>query len=136
MLSPYEITLVVIAPPGHQRDGLRVLLHGDSKIALVGEADDLTSGAQVIAQRAPALVVLQGGDDGEAVWTGLRQLKTQFSKIHFAAVVPNHQQEELARAAGADAALMEGFSSETMFAAIARMMQAPADASVDELKHR
>lgn len=136
ILSPSEITLVVVAPPGRQRDGLRVLLRADNKIALVGEADDLTSGAQVIAQRAPVLVVLQGGDDGEAVWKELCQLKTKFSKVHFAVVVPNHHQAELARAAGADAALMEGFTSETMFATIDQMLQAPADASVDELNRQ
>lgn len=122
MLSPSEITLVVIAPPGRQRDGLRVLLQADHKIALAGEADDLVSGAQMIAQRAPELVVLQGDNDGELFWVQVRQLKTQFSNVHLAVVVPNHRQEELARAAGADAALMEGFSSEMMFAAIAQMM--------------
>jgi DNA-binding NarL/FixJ family response regulator len=127
ILSPSEITLVVIAPPGRQRDGLRVLLRADNKIALVAEADDLASGAQVIAQRAPALVVLQDGNDNEAVWIELRQLKTQFSDVHFAVVVPNHHQAELARAAGADAALMEGFTSETMFATIDRLLHAPTE---------
>jgi DNA-binding NarL/FixJ family response regulator len=121
--SSSEITLVVIAPPGRQRDGLRILLQADHKIAVAGEADDLVSGAQVIAQRAPALVVLQGDHDGESFWIQVRQLKNQFSQVHLAVVVPNHRQQELARAAGADAALMEGFTSETMFATIAQMMQ-------------
>ena len=125
-MSPSEITLVVIAPPGRQRDGLRVLLRADNKIALVGEADDLASGAQVIAQCAPALVVLQSGNDGDAVWTKLRQLKTQFANVLFVVVVTNCHQEELARAAGADAALVEGFTSETMFAAIDQMIKVPA----------
>jgi hypothetical protein len=42
-------------------------------------------------------------------------------------VVPNHHQAELARAAGADAALMEGFTSETMFATIDRLLHAPTE---------
>lgn len=124
MRSPFEIALVIIAPPGRQRDGLRVLLQASAKIALVGEADDLASGAQVIAERAPALVILQSGKDNGTFQAELRQLKIQCPNIHFAVVVPDYRQAEQARAAGADAVLMEGFTSETMFAAIDQMMKA------------
>ena len=123
MQSPFEIALVIIAPPGRQRDGLRVLLQAYDKIALVGEADDLASGAQVIAERAPALAVLQGGEGGEAFWAELRQLKAQCPNVRFTVVVPDYHQAELARAAGADAVLMEGFTSEIMFATIDQMMK-------------
>jgi DNA-binding NarL/FixJ family response regulator len=126
MRSPFEIALVIIAPPGRQRDGLRVLVKAYAKIELVGEADDLATGAQVITERTPALVVIQSGQVGETFGGELRELKTQCPNVRFAVVVPDYRQEELARAAGADAVLLEGFTSETIFATIDKMLDATA----------
>ncbi|MDE3090311.1 MAG: hypothetical protein KGJ80_13095 [Chloroflexota bacterium] len=127
MRAPFEIALVIIAPPGCQRDGLRVLLQAYNKIALVGEADDLASGAPVIAERAPALVILQSSKDNGTFEAELRPLKAQCPNTRFVVVVPDYRQAELACAAGADAVLMEGFTSETMFATIDQMMKTPAE---------
>lgn len=122
MPSPAEVTVVIIAPPGYKRDGLRVLLRAYDRIALAGEADNLASAVQLITERAPALAVLKNGENGDAPWAGLRQLKTQYPQVQFVVLVLDHSKEEQARAAGADAVLLEGFTSETMFRTIDQMM--------------
>ena len=104
---------------------MSVLLRADSHIALVGEAEDLASGLQMVAERVPALVVLNVSEGGDTALVGLGQLKTQHTQVHFVALVRDHKQAQRARVAGADAVLVEGFTSETLSKIINELMVTP-----------
>ncbi|OGO36976.1 MAG: hypothetical protein A2Z03_04415 [Chloroflexi bacterium RBG_16_56_8] len=105
---------------------MSVLVRADNKIALVGEADDLASGQPMVAERAPALVVLNVGEGGDTALMGLRQIKAQYPQVHFVALVRDREQERRARMAGADAVLVEGFTSETLSKMMNALMATPS----------
>ncbi|MBI4790494.1 MAG: hypothetical protein HY782_25985 [Chloroflexi bacterium] len=116
MLPPTgPIPVVIIAPPGRLRDALSVLLRADNRIALVGQADDLAAGLEMVAARAPALMVLNVGEGGDTILAGLCQLKAQNPQVRFVALVRDRDQQQLARIAGADAVSVDGFRSEMLF---------------------
>jgi DNA-binding NarL/FixJ family response regulator len=115
------VSALIIAPPGRLRDSLRVLLRASGRIAHVEEADDAGFGLQSIVARPPGLVLLDAGPE-EDTWGGLRQLKTQWPQLPCLVLVHNLDQEPSARAAGADAVLQPGFSTETFFSAVRRIL--------------
>ncbi len=113
---------VIVAPPGRLRDGLSVLLRARNEIALAGEADDVSAGLKMIAKCAPTLVVVDGGDSDQAV--ALQELKAHSPQVRFIALVHDQNEECRVRAAGADATLLHGFTSETLSKTIEEMMTA------------
>jgi DNA-binding NarL/FixJ family response regulator len=114
--------VLIIAPPGRRRDSLRVLLRANGRLSLVEPADDARSGQQSIAARPPGLVLLDADlGDGDAQGA-LRQIKTQWPQLPCLVLVHNHDQEQMAWAAGADAVLQAGFSTETFFSTIKHLL--------------
>ncbi len=99
-----------------------MLLRARNEIALAGEADDVAAGLKMIAERAPTFVVLNGSERGAESVETVRQFKTQFPQTRFIALVHDPEQAQRARTAGADATLADGFTSETLFETIEKMM--------------
>ncbi|MBI4785605.1 MAG: hypothetical protein HY782_00960 [Chloroflexi bacterium] len=90
-------------------------MRADNRIALVGEAEDVTSGLQLLAESVPALVVLNVSEGGATALVGLCELKTHYPQVRFVALVRDHAQEQQAHVADIDAVRANGFTSEMLF---------------------
>jgi DNA-binding NarL/FixJ family response regulator len=115
-------TILVIAPPGRLRDSLCVVLQSGERIGFVDKVDNYTEGQRVLGERATTLIVLDLQEDTESLGRTLRWLKTEWPGIPCLVVAHNQKQEHQAQASGGDAVLQVGFSAETLFGAIADIM--------------
>lgn len=117
-----RIPALIVAPPGRLRDSLRVLLRACETITVVGLASDGGDGLLQVAQKAPALVLIDGSLIGEGDGEALRQIKGRWPGVRCLVLVHSVEQEHLARAAGADAVLQAGFRAEVLFETIRSLM--------------
>jgi DNA-binding NarL/FixJ family response regulator len=113
-------TVLIIAPPGRLRDGLRVLLRASAQVAHTAQVDDLASGMQWIAQVQPDLVLLDADLLDEQGWQAIRQIRQGWPQCRCVALTHTTRQEQLARASEAAAILSDGFSSKALFDIIAQ----------------
>jgi DNA-binding NarL/FixJ family response regulator len=112
-----SLQVLMIARPGPWRDSLRVLLRASGRVAHIEQADNGPSGQCLLQRQRFDLVLLDAG-----LPTG--QVAEILQNGHPACLVFTHdrQQEQQARQAGAAAILADGFSTETFFQALLRLM--------------
>ena len=99
-------TAMIVAPPGLLREGLRAALNALCRLEIVGEAD--TAAHAVAMAHDPALVLLsvQGPENDGPV--AIRAIKSRWPAARCVVLVESVAQQQAARAAGADQALIKG----------------------------
>jgi two-component system response regulator DesR len=95
-----------------------VLLRACEGITVVGLAGDGGDAVLQVAEKAPALILLDGSLIEERNGETLRQIKGRWPEVRCLVLVHSVEQERLARAAGADAVLQAGFRAEVLFETI------------------
>ena len=118
-----SISALIIAPPGRWRDSLRVLLLASGKVAHVSQVDDALVCLPDITAHPPNLVLLSAHSSDGSLWQTVRELKRQCPQMRCVALVHTRAQEQLAREAGADALLPEGFTTEELFNVIGTVIE-------------
>jgi DNA-binding NarL/FixJ family response regulator len=115
-------SLLLVARPGRMREGLQALLRTIPEIEIVGQADWESQALAMIALQHPALVLLDSSlTPGEMLPTLLR-IKGEYPRMRCIVLVENAQQQDAARDAGADTALIRGFSAGVLHAAIDQVL--------------
>jgi DNA-binding NarL/FixJ family response regulator len=108
--------MLIIAPPGPFRDGMRILLQANPDIAQVALADSLDDGCQLISQQPPDAIVVDADLlDPAAIEAQLEQLKTLTP--HQLIIVHTQTQQQRVHSVGLPA-LLAGFTAEDLFASI------------------
>ena len=117
-----DVSGLVLARPGPQRDGLQALLLALPQIAHVDLVDNLTAAALQIEKRRPAIVLLEFGlPNGET--QGLLRQVERLSPLTRCIVLANSVPEQLAaKAAGAEVVLLTGVTAPGLLATIERSL--------------
>jgi DNA-binding NarL/FixJ family response regulator len=113
---------LIIGPPGRWRSSLSVLLQATPEIEAVHQADDPAAALPWIAENRPALILLDGGLPGEACPLALQQIKRTWPQVRVVILVHDSAQAQRAANAEADAVLQVGFSGETLYATVGRLL--------------
>ena len=114
---------LIVAGPGRFRDSLRALLAAAPQIKAVNKVDDASSALRAVAEHHPDLVLLDGSLSSNEIWTVLRQIKVEQPQTRCIVLGDNGRQQQEARAAGADAILIKGFSATKLFQVIERLLE-------------
>jgi DNA-binding NarL/FixJ family response regulator len=114
--------VLIAARPDRMRDSLRFLLRTMPGIDIIGPADDSSSTLRMVSEHRPALVLLDTNLPGEKIPSLLKQIKAHGSPGRCLVLSENSRQQQETRAAGADAALLKGFSTEQLFETVAALL--------------
>lgn len=119
------------------RDGLQALLRTIPEIEIVGRVDYDSQALALIAQQQPALVLLDSSLTLREMLPALMQIKGGYPRTRCIVLVENVQQQSAAREAGADTALIAGFSAEVLHAAIDQALLSirTSNESEEEVQH-
>ena len=108
--------VLIVSEAGRLRDSLRVLLKSCYPLAAIDETETFASALQRLAADPGALVLVDAALPGEQAWQAL----DWFRAPHARCVLLAHSlaQQKQAREAGANAILLDGFTAESLFAAV------------------
>ena len=111
------------------RDGLQALLRTMPEIEIVEQADTASDALTLISQQVPVLVLLDSSLDLGEVLPMLVQIRGSYPETRCIALVENVQQQGAVTEAGADSALITGFSTEILRAAINQAVKRASNAT-------
>lgn len=104
------ITLVlVIAEPGHLRNGLQSLLRTIPQIKILAESQDPSVLFKMDEEMRPELILVDASIIDESNWSALTKIKVACPGTKILVLTDNDQQGQAARKAGADFHLLKGF---------------------------
>jgi DNA-binding NarL/FixJ family response regulator len=115
-------TVLIVARPGRLRDSLKALLKPISRIQIVGQAADGSAALSLVKQHCPKLILLDASLPDNQNGTLLRLIKAQRPQTHCIVLAENIQQQQTARMAGANTALLKGFAVAELFTAIEKIL--------------
>ncbi len=118
------------------RDGLQALLRTIPEIEIVGLADCESEALVLIAQQQPAIVLLDSSLTHRETLPTLMQIKGGYPRTRCIVLVENVQQQGAAREAGADTALITGFSAEVLHSAIDQILMSFSISTESEERFR
>ncbi len=106
-------SVVIVAPPGRLRAGLRVLLRDTTGLRVAGECDDALSALRFLAQQPTDVVVIDAGL-GISAWALLAQIKRDWPAVRCVCLTHNDEQQRRAQAAGALGSFMSGCAADVI----------------------
>ena len=105
-----KITLaLIIAKPGHLRNGLQSLLRSIPQIEILAESYDPSVLLKMNEEIRPELILVDGAMFDEANWSSLTKIKVDWPRTKILVLTENDQQGQTAKEAGADFCLLKGF---------------------------
>jgi DNA-binding NarL/FixJ family response regulator len=116
--TKHSTSVLIAARPDRMRDSLRLLLKTRPEIEIAGHADDDASTLKMVAELDPALMLLNTNLPGEDIVTVLQEIRATGSECRCLVLADVAQQQQAARDAGADVALLKGCSATEFFGAI------------------
>ena len=108
--------ILIAAKPGLMRDGFQAVLTAIPRAKVMDPADDSASALRAVAERQPALILLDTNLPDDQVWTLLEQVKAQWPHVQCLVLAENRRQRQTARAAGADRVLIKGCPAKEFYA--------------------
>ncbi len=108
-------SVLIIGPAGRLRDGLRTILHTFPGIGEIAAADDFKSGHEQAAKNHPSIVIIDADDSLEDECVLLKQLLSGHDHAPCLLIANTIRQAARARRVGADAILLRGFSTNTLY---------------------
>lgn len=107
MAAPAQVTIVLAAPPGLQREALRSLLRALAGTRVVGVHGDLGAALEAVRRDAPQVLLMDTrlAPAGEAT---MRRIRSAAGVLRCVVVVDGPAQEQDWLATGADAILTRG----------------------------
>jgi len=105
-----KITLaLIIAKPGHLRNGLQSLLRTIPQIEILAESHDPSILLKMNDGLLPELILVDAGLIDEANWSAITKIKAERPSTKVIVLTENEQQGQVAKEAGADFYLLKGF---------------------------
>ena len=120
-MMPSNVSTLIAARPGRMRDCLHALLEAVSQIKVIGRADDGASTLKLVTEHEPNLVLLDTNLTEAQVYSVLEQIKATRSQTRCIVLADSVQQQQMAAAAGADAALIKGFRADKLVEVIEKL---------------
>jgi DNA-binding NarL/FixJ family response regulator len=116
-----ETSIVIIAPAGPIRDGLETLV---ASVLPAGRARVRLCSAvpcELQASEAPDIALIDGGMFGAALGAAIGQLRAAWPRLRCLVLTDDRDQQSLARAAGAVAAILKDGRAAELVQAIERL---------------
>ena len=126
-MSKNNVSALIVAQPGRLRDGMQALMRAVPRIKYVNQVDDGPSAVTEIAEHTPSLVLLDTDLPDDAAWKTLQQIKTGWPEILCILIAGTDWQRKEAKASGADAVLVKGFTLATLAETIAQLVPPTAE---------
>ena len=105
-----KITLaLIVAKPGHLRNGLQSLLRTIPQIEILAESHDPSILLKMNEEIRPELILVDAGLIDEANWSAITKIKADWPSTKVFVLTENDQQGQTAKEAGADFCLLKGF---------------------------
>jgi DNA-binding NarL/FixJ family response regulator len=118
-------SILIAARSGRMRDSLCSLLSILPDIHVVGCADNSRSAQQLTTALRPTLILMDANLPGEDTSTILQWIKKHDCPPCCLVLVDTQEQYRDATAAGADVALLKGYATRELFAAIRSLTNKP-----------
>lgn len=115
--------VLIVAPPGPLRHGLRALLRSIPNVQIVGIVAHNKRALQTVSEGRAALVLLDSALPGEGFVPLLQQLKARWPDVQCVVLTDNDEQRRQAQAAEADAVLVKGLPAAKLLATIGRLLE-------------
>ena len=123
---PNQVTLaLIVARPGPLRNSLQALMTTMPQIEILAEANDPSALLRMGDTMQPDIVLLDASLPEHEVWAALKQIQDEWSQTRTIVLVGNSQQQQQAREAGADVALLQGFPAAKLAAVIEGFLTTP-----------
>ena len=113
---------LLVTGPGSLQNGLVAMMTTMPQIQAVLVAEEASRALRMMADHRPALVLLDTMLPGNEAGAVLKEIKTRWPSTHFIILADDVQQQQEAKAAGADAVLIKGFPAAKLTATIERLM--------------
>ena len=114
--------VLIAAKPNRLRDSLQFLLKTMPEINIIGLADDSALALRMISERHPALVLLDTNLPGDEMTTMLKQIKASGYQSRCLVLSDTFEQQQSVESAGADMALVRGFSVAELFEVMEKLL--------------
>jgi DNA-binding NarL/FixJ family response regulator len=118
MMTKDDVSALIAAQPGSLRVSLRALLMVMPQIETVRQTDDALATLRIAMEYRPALVLLDAEAFNGEFPEMIRTIKAGVKQSRCLILANDVQQQQKARAAGADVALVKGFPAAKLFKAI------------------
>jgi DNA-binding NarL/FixJ family response regulator len=118
-----KIHALIVTAPGSLQNGLLALMTAVPEIEVVGEASSASAALEMVAERSPDLVLLDGKLADHEPWAMLEQIKKNWPAIRCIVLAEDVPQQREAEASGADIALVKGFAPVQLIAAVERLLR-------------
>jgi DNA-binding NarL/FixJ family response regulator len=112
--STMSSSILVIGPADHLRTGLCTILANFPRVGQIVTADKFEQGLEAALLHQPALIIVDGGAQREFSCRSLPRLLGGYGRGRCIVIANGMEQAAAARAAGADAVLLNGFSTSTL----------------------
>jgi DNA-binding NarL/FixJ family response regulator len=131
------LSVLMVTQPGRVQEGLQAVLTGTFQIQTVDRTQDGTSTMTRLAACHPDLVVLDADLPDLNIPSILRYIKKKRIKTRCLVLTDTLEQLAAAQTAGADSALLKGFSTEELSAVIQGLLgQNPGKEGGEHPDHR
>ncbi len=118
-----RVSTLIIAKPGRDRDCLRRALGAITSVEAVEESDDGSSALAILAKHQPSLVLLVTDPSGNGTWLStIQKIRADWPRISCLVLADNGQQQEAAKAGGADGALLKCTRAADLFSTVERLL--------------
>jgi DNA-binding NarL/FixJ family response regulator len=108
--------VLIVSEAGRLRDSLRVLLKSCYPLAAIEETETCASALQRLASNPDTLVLVDAALPGEQAWQALDWFRAP--RAHCVLLAHSLAQQKQAREAGSNAILLDGFTAESLSAAV------------------
>ena len=107
---PKQVTLgLIVAQHGPLRNSLQALLTTMPQIEIVAETNTPSALLRMGQGIQPDIVLLDASLPDQAIWAALKQMQGEWSHTRTIVLVEDSDQQQQAKDAGADVALLKGF---------------------------
>lgn len=122
-----QVSVLIISGSGQLRASLQVLLAAIPQVEIVKQADNVPPASAMGAQYPPALVLLDCDLPHAGPVATLGQIKAEWPRTRFVVLVDDEQEQQAAKAAGADVVLMKGVLASRFLATVEDLLTGRED---------
>lgn len=118
------VDVLIVAQPSRFRDGLKSIVQALSWVEQVGTVEQWTAVSDYVQRYQPAIVIFDINDLDTATWIEASTLRLSCQKSKCIMIIDRAQQRSVAKAMGAEAILLRGFSTDLLYNTIRTLIVA------------
>jgi len=115
---------LIVAKPGHLRDGVQSLLRTLPEIEIIAEVKCPSVLSKMGSEMKPDIILLDASLFGENIWKVITKIKGEWSRTQCVVLVKDSQRQQAVYDTGADLVVPQGFPATKLVAAIKELLSA------------